>query len=127
MMLDIKKLLVKILRRTAFAPTQLYGTITEATKVSTDWEYHTHSFLSDWDMIAIQFVVHEHIEVFYIVRGDTLERGLTDWPDAGKFRGSLYVDWANNRIGIRAISAGTSGTHYDLIYYQTIYGIVPAG
>lgn len=127
MMLDIKKLLAKILRRTAFYPTQLYNTRTETTKVSTDWEYHTHSFLSDWDMIAIQFVVHEHIEVFYIVRGDTLERSLTDWPDAGKFRGSLYVDWTNNRIGIRAISAGTSGSYYNLIHYSTIYGIVPAG
>ena len=127
MMLDIKKLLAKILRRTAFAPTQLYNTRTETTKVGTDWEYHTHAFIADWDVIAVRFIVHEHIEFFYIVRGDTIERSLTDWPDAGKFRGTLYVDWANNRIGIRAISAGTSGTYYNLIYYSTIYGIVPAG
>ena len=124
-MLDVKKLLSKMTKRIAFNPTQLYNTNTVATKVGTAWEYHKHSFLSDWDAIAVQFVVHEHIEVFYIVRGDTLERSLTDWPDAGKFRGSLYVDWANNQIGIRAISAGTNGSHYNLIHYQTIYGIIP--
>lgn len=127
MVIDIKKLFAKTLKRIALKPTQLYNTRTETTKVGTDWEYHKHAFLADWDMIAISFVVHEHVEVFYIVRGDTLERGLTDWPDVEKFRGSLYVDWANNRIGIRAISAGTSGTRYNLINYQTIYGIVPAG
>ena len=127
MVIDIKKLFAKTLKRIALKPTQLYNTRTETTKVGTDWEYHKHAFLADWDMIAISFVVHEHVEVFYIVRGDTLERGLTDWPDAGKFRGTLYVDWTNNQIGIRAISAGTSGTHYNLINYQTIYGIVPAG
>lgn len=124
-MLDIKKLLAKTLKRIAFKPTQLYNTRTEATKVSTNFEYHTHAFLADWDVIAVRFIVHEHLEVFYIVRGDTLERGLTDWPSAGKFRGTLYVDWANNRIGMRAISAGTDGSHYNLIFYSTIYGIVP--
>lgn len=124
-MLDVKKLLSKMTKRIAFKPTQLYNTRTETTKVGTAWEYHAHTFLADWDMIAISFVVHEHLEVFYIVRGDTLERGLTDWPDAGKFRGMMYVDWANNRIGVRAISAGTSGSYYNLIYYSTIYGIIP--
>lgn len=124
-MLDIKKLLTKMLKRIALKPTQIYATRTETTKVGTDWEYQTHSFLSDWDMIAIQFVVHEHIEVFYIVRGDNVERSLTDWPSAGKFRGSILVDWANNRIGIRAINAGTNGTYYNLIYYNRILGIIP--
>jgi hypothetical protein len=123
--LGIKRLLTKILKRITFKPTQLYNARTETTKVGTDWEYHTHAFLADWDVIAVRFIVHEHMEVFYIVRGDTLERGLTDWPDAGKFRGTLYVDWDNNRIGIRAISAGSSGSYYNLIYYSTIYGIVP--
>lgn len=124
-MLDVKKLLAKMTKRIAFKPTQLYNTRTETTKVGTAWEYHTHAFLANWDMIAVQLVVHEHTEVFYIVRGDTLERGLTDWPDARQFRGTLYVDWANNRIGIRAISAGSNGSHYNLIYYSTIYGIIP--
>ena len=124
-MLDVKKLLSKMTKRIAFSPTQLYNTNTVATKVGTAWEYHKHAFLADWDMIAISFVVHEHIEVFYIVRGDTLERGLTDWPNTGKFRGSLYVDWANNQIGIRAISAGTNWSYYNLIKYQIIYGIIP--
>ena len=124
-MLDVKKLLAKLTGRVAFKPTQLYNTRTETTKVGTDWEYHTHAFLANWDAIAVRFIVHEHIEFIYIVRGDTIERSLTDWPDAGKFRGTLYVDWANNRIGIRAISAGTSGSYYNLIYYSTIYGIVP--
>lgn len=123
--LILKKLFTKILRRTTFKLTQLYNTRTEPTKIGTVWEYHTHDFLADWDMIAIQFIVHEHVEVFYIVRGDTLERGLTDWPDAGKFRGSLYVNWANNQIGIRAINAGSSRSNYNLIYYSTIYGIIP--
>ena len=124
-MLDVKKLLAKMTKRIAFKPTQLYNTRTEATKVGTAWEYHTHAFLANWDMIAVRFVVHEQFEVFYIVRGDTLERGLTDWPSAEKFRGMIYVDWVNNRIGIRAINAGSNGSYYNLIYYRTIYGIVP--
>lgn len=124
-MLDIKRSINETFKRIAFRPTQLYNTRTETTKVGTAWEYHTHAFLANWDMIAVRFVVHEQVEVFYIVRGDTLDRGLTDWPDAGKFRGMIYVDWVNNRIGIRAISAGTSGSYYNLIYYSTIYGIVP--
>lgn len=124
-MLDIKRSIIEVLKRIAFKPKQLYNARTETTKVGTDWEYHTHAFLANWDVIAVQFVVHEHVEVLYIVRGDTLERSLTDWPSAGKFRGTMYVDWANNRIGIRAISAGSSGSYYNLIYYRTIYGIVP--
>lgn len=124
-MIDIKRTINEVFRRIAFKPTQLYNTRTETTKVGTDWEYHTHAFLANWDAIAVRFIVHEHIEFIYIVRGDTIERSLTDWPSAGKFRGTLYVDWDNNRIGIRAISAGSSGTYYNLIYYQTIYGIIP--
>lgn len=124
-MIDIKRTINEVFKRIAFKPTQLYNTRTETTKVGTDWEYHTHAFLANWDAIAIRFIVHEHKEFIYIVRGDTIERSLTDWPSAGKFRGEMYVDWANNRIGIRAISAGTSGSRYNLIYYSTIYGIVP--
>ena len=124
-MIDVKRTINEVFKRILFKPSQLYNTRTETTKVGTDWEYHTHAFLAEWDVIAVRFIVHEHIEVFYIVRGDTIERSLTDWPSAGKFRGTMYVDWANSRIGIRAISAGTSGSYYNLIYYSTIYGIVP--
>lgn len=128
MVIDIKKLFVKMLKRIALKPTQLYNTRTTATTVGEAWEYHTHAFLADWDVIMIRFCAHEHVEVLWFVRGDTLERSLTDWPSAGKFRGTIYVDWVNNRIGIRAIEAGNGSTaQANLVWYQTILGVVPAG
>lgn len=124
-MLDIKKLFTKIIQRINFHTTVINNTKYSASEVGTAWKYNNHPDLANWDVIAIQCCVHEQINVFWIARGDNAERCLIDNPSAGRFRGGFYIDWSNNRVGMRAISAGTSGTHANLIWYQMIYGIVP--
>lgn len=124
-MLDIKKLFTKIIQRINFHTTVINNTKITAEGVGTTWEYHTYADLANWDVIAIQCCVHEQTNVFWVARGDNLERCITDYPSAGKFRGGFYIDWNNNRVGMRVINAGANDTRTDLIWYQTIYGIVP--
>lgn len=121
-MLSIKKLLTKILQKLTFTPVVLYNTRTEATKIGTAYEYSgVITNLDKYNIVGIRFAVNESTQVCWMVRGTNAEVGLTDAPTAGRFRGTITVDWANNQIGIRCITAPNS--RYDLVYFSTVYGI----
>jgi hypothetical protein len=92
--------------------------------VSTSYTYFQRAGIASWRMILIKFTVHEHVEMLLFVRGENQERSLTDWPAAGKFRGCIYVDWANSRIGLRCINAGAQNNHPDLVYFDYVYGVL---
>ena len=49
---------------------------------------------------------------------------LTDAPNLGRFRGGIVVDWSHNRIGIRAIAAGSNNNYANTIYFDYVYGIL---
>lgn len=92
--------------------------------VSTSYTYFQRAELAQWNMILIRFTVHEQQQMCLFVRGESHERSITDWPAAGKFRGGIYVDWANNRIGLRCLNAGTNNNRPDLVYFDYIYGVL---
>lgn len=92
-------------------------------KVSTTYQYTNVPALANWNMVAVRFAVHENVQVLFFVRGERLERSLTDWPSAGKFRGGIWIDWTNNRIGMRCLNAGNNGNYTHLVYFDLIYGV----
>lgn len=92
--------------------------------VGTSYKYTTVSALENWDMVAVRLTICENSQLLFFVRGESHERSLTDWPNAGKFRGGLYVDWANNRIGLRCLNAGANNDRKDLVYFDYVYGVL---
>lgn len=94
------------------------------TTVGTSFKYTTVSGLANWNIVAVHFTVYETSSVFLFVRGEGHERMLTDAPNLGRFRGSIVVDWSHNRIGIRAIAAGSNNNYANSIYFDYAYGIL---
>lgn len=107
-----------------FSPKTLHSTKVACTKVGTAYENTTISDLANWNVVAVYFAVHQQTRLLWFVRGIQADISFTDTPDAGYFRGSIFVDWTNNRISMRCINAGTSGTYYNLVYFQGVYGIM---
>ncbi len=122
-MIDLKKLLTAIITKLKFTPTLLDNSKYECTQTGTTYEYTSISGMDDYNIVAVYFVVHEVAQLCLFVRGVNVDVSLTDAPAAGRFRGSLKVDWENEQIGIRAVNAGTAGTRYDLVYFRGVYGI----
>ena len=120
-MIDTKKLFTKILQKLRFNPTIIYDTKTEATQIGTTYEYTSIPDLEHYNVIGIRFTVYEATQVFWMVRGTNSEVGLIDVPTAGRFRGTITVNWTNNTVGIRCIAAPNS--RFDLVHFKTIYGI----
>lgn len=104
--------------------TGLYSSKVSCTTVGTSFKYTTIAGLANWHIVAVHFTVYETTQVFFFVRGENLERMLTDAPNIGRFRGGITVDWNNNRIGIRAIAAGSSNNYPNTIYFDYVYGIL---
>lgn len=94
------------------------------TTVGMSFKYTTVSGLANWSVVAVHFTVYETSSVLFFVRGEGHERMLTDAPNLGRFRGGIVVDWNNNRIGIRAIAAGSSNNYPNTIYFDYAYGIL---
>ena len=94
------------------------------TTVGTSFRYTTVSGLANWSLVAVHFTVYETSQVLICVRGESHERMLTDAPNLGRFRGGIVVDWNNNRIGIRAIAAGSNNNYANTIYFDYVYGIL---
>ena len=94
------------------------------TTVGTSFRYTTVSGLANWSLVAVHFTVYETSQVLICVRGELHERMLTDAPNLGRFRGGIVVDWNNNRIGIRAIAAGSNNNYANTIYFDYVYGIL---
>lgn len=107
-----------------FSPYTLHSTKVACTKVGTAYENTTIASLANWNIVAVYFVVHQHSQLLWFIRGIQTDISLTDRPDAGYFRGSILVDWTNKRISMRCVNAGTSGTNYNLVYFQGVYGIM---
>ena len=105
-------------------PARLANAKVSCSAVSTSYTYTSVFNLDNWNMIAVRFVVHEQIQMCVFVRGENHERSITDWPAAGKFRGGLWVDWPNSRIGLRCLNAGAQNNHPDLVYFDYIYGVL---
>ena len=122
-MLDIKKLLTKILKKLKFTPTLLHNTKVACSSVGTSYSYTTISNLSNWNIVLVYFVVHEQAKLIWFVRGLQVDTSIVATPPSGYFRGTLIVDWTNNRIGMRCINAGTNNTYPNLIYFQGVWGI----
>lgn len=122
-MIDLKKLLTKIIKKLQFTPVLLDGSKYECTQTGTTYEYTSISGMDDYNVIAVYFRVHEVCQLYLFVRGVNVEVSITDAPAAGRFRGSLKVDWENEQIGIRAVNAGSAGTRYELIFFKGVYGI----
>lgn len=94
------------------------------TTVGTSFRYTTVAGLANWHIVAVHFTVYETSQVFFFVRGEQIERMITDAPNLGRFRGGITVDWSNNRIGVRAIAAGSSNNYANNIYFDYVYGIL---
>lgn len=122
-MVDVKKLLTKILQKLKITPVSLDSTKYECTQVGTTYEYSSINGMEDYSVIAVYFYVHDVSQLLYFVRPLPGDCNLIDTPSAGRFRGSIRVDWENEAIGIRCVSAGTAGTRYDLVYFKGVYGI----
>lgn len=108
----------------SFSPYTLHSTKVVCTKVGTTYENTTISGLANWNIVAVYFVVHQQTQLLWFIRGIQTDISLVDRPDAGYFRGTILVDWTNNRISMRCVNAGTSGTNYDLVYFRGVYGIM---
>ena len=119
----MKILLTKILRKLKFTPVTIHNTKVECTQVGTSYEYTYISGMDNYNIIAVYFVVHEVTQMVYFVRSVENDICFTDAPSGGRYRGTIKPDWANSQIGIRCISAGTSGTHYNTVYFKGVYGI----
>lgn len=104
--------------------TVLNTTKVYCTAVGTSYRYTTIPALANWNVVAVRFTVHEQSQLLFFVRGEGYERSLTDWPAAGKFRGGIYIDWNNNRIGIRCLSGGSQGNLAHLVFFDIVYGVL---
>ena len=102
----------------------IWSTKTNCTSVSTSYTYFQRGGIAAWNVILIRFTVHENVQMLLFVRGDNQDRSVTDWPNAGKFRGSIKVDWENSQIGLRCLNAGAQNNHPDLVYFDYIYGVL---
>lgn len=123
LMIDMKKLLAKIIKKLQFTPVLLNNTKYECTQTGTTFEYSSISGMDEYNIIAVNFVAYEAQQTVYFVRPLPGDTSLTDAPSSGRFRGTLRVDWENSAIGVRCINAGTAGTQYDLVYFKGVYGI----
>ena len=94
------------------------------TTVGTSFKYTTISGLANWSIVSVHFTVYEASQVLFFVRGESHEMLLTDAPNLGRFRGGIIVDWSHNRIGIRAIAAGSSNSYPQNVYFDYVYGIL---
>ena len=105
-------------------PAVLNSSKIACTTVGTSFKYTTVSGLANWSIVAVHFTVYETSSVVFFVRGEGHERMLTDAPNLGRFRGGIVVDWSNNRIGIRALAAGSNNNYANTIYFDYVYGIL---
>ena len=109
---------------TGISPKSISSTKCACAGVGTSYTYFDCLDLAYWNAVFIRFVVHEQIQMCLFIRGENHERSLTDYPTgAGKFRGGIYVDWDNSRIGLRCLNAGTVNRP-DLVYFNYIYGVM---
>ena len=122
-MIDLKKLLTKIIKKLQFTPVLLDNAKYECTQTGTTYEYTSISGMDDYNIIAVNFVAYEAQQTVYFVRPLAGDTSLTDSPSIGRFRGMIRIDWENSAIGIRCISAGTAGTYYNTVYFKGVYGI----
>lgn len=122
-MISLKILLTKILQKLQFTPVLLSDTKVECTQVGTSYESTTIANIANYNVIAIQFVVHEQSQLLLFFRGEDIDRSFTDTPTAGRFRGTIKVDWEHNQILMRCIHAGTNEDRYELVYFKNVYGI----
>ena len=104
--------------------TWLYSSRVTCTTVGTSFKYTTIAGLANWHVVAVHFTVYETTQVLFFVRGEQIERMLTDAPNLGRFRGGITVDWNNNRIGIRAIAAGSSNNYPNNISFDYVFGVL---
>lgn len=105
-------------------PALIYSTKVACTGIGTSYKYTTVSGLANWNIVAVHFVVHEVAQVLIFFRGESIDRSISDDPSTGRFRGTITVDWANSRIGIRAISSGSNTGYAKFIYFNYVYGIL---
>ena len=105
-------------------PAVLFSTKIACTGIGTSYKYTSVPGLANWSVVAVHFVVHEVAQVLIFFRGEAIDRSISDDPSVGRFRGTITVDWANNRIGIRAISSGSNTSYAKLIYFNYVYGIL---
>lgn len=109
---------------TSVNPAVLNTAKVACTTVGTSYKYSTVSGLANWHIVAVHFTVYETSQVLIFVRGESHERILIDAPNLGRFRGGIVVDWSHNRIGIRAIAAGSNNNYANTIYFDYVYGIL---
>lgn len=105
-------------------PAVINSSKVSCTTVGTSFKYTTIPGLANWSVVAVHFTVYEASQVLFFFRGETHERMPIDAPALGRFRGGIIVDWSNNRIGIRAIAAGSSNNYANNIYFDYVYGIL---
>lgn len=107
-------------------PQLINNTKRACTTVGTAYEYDSAPLadLANWNIVAVWFVVHEHTQFAWFIRGVKKDNTLTDSPSGGRIRGSVIIDWDNNKIGIRCLNGGSSGNLYGNVYYQGVYGIL---
>ena len=93
-----------------------------ATVIDTTRRYTSIPELADWDMVCVYFNVHNVRQPLYFMRPVNMDGILADRPSKDVYvRGSVTVDWENNRIGIMCPNA-TSVT-LSTVYRASIYGV----
>ena len=108
-MLDIKKLLTKLLVK-ADVPKQLNATIVKPS--STGWErtYKTVSAMADYNMIGVRFQICsaadnyiDQLLIFYRQIGNWTQ-SIT-WNNGSTYvRGLVTVNWDTNQVGVALIN-----------------------
>lgn len=106
------------------SPAVLFSTKIACTGIGTSYKYTSVPGLANWSIVAVHFVVHEVAQVLIFFRGEAIDRSISDYTSSGRFRGTITVDWANNRIGIRAISSGSSTSYVKFIYFNYVFGVL---
>ena len=108
-MLDIKKLLTKLLVK-ADVPKQLNATIVKPS--STGWErtYKTVSAMADYNMIGVRFQISsaadnyiDQLLIFYRQIGNWTQS--VTWNNGSTYvRGLVTVNWDTNEVGVALIN-----------------------
>ena len=100
----------------------LYSTRKPATKIGLEYEDTNIPALANWNAVLVLFTVYETSNSFLCIRGEDADHSIIEFPTIGRFRGTIKVDWANNKIKMRCIAA-PSDNYINLVHFDSVIGL----
>ena len=100
----------------------LYSTRKPATKIGLEYEDTNIPALANWNAVLVLFTVYETSNSFLFIRGEDADHSIVEFPTIGRFRGTIKVDWANNKIRMRCIAA-PSDNYINLVHFDSVIGL----